>query len=201
MDVLVGSRHDDAYYPYNARRPPENGGGGVYTNDTVFSLERSGDCLFCRREEIMDIKKLTSDLHRDEGVVYEIYLDTADPPLKTAGCGHMIRQSEPEFKLEVGTKIPKERVDAWFGDDLDTVLREIKVLYVNFDQLKEPAQRGLANMLFNLGFRRLSKFKKLKKAVLAQDYKQMAIEARDSKWFRQVKGRAERICDQFESCA
>jgi len=149
----------------------------------------------------MDIAKLTSDLHRDEGVVYEIYLDTADPPLKTAGCGHMIRKSEPEYNMDVGTKITKERAEHWFADDLDTVLREIKVLYVNFDQLKEPAQIGLANMMFNLGFRRLSGFKNLKKAVLAQDYKQMSIEARDSKWFHQVKGRAERICKQFESCA
>lgn len=59
--------------------------------------------------------------------------------------------------------------------------------------LPEPAQRGLANMCFNLGWPRLSAFKKMLAALEAHDFDRAADEALDSKWARQVGERADRI--------
>ena len=47
--------------------------------------------------------------------------------------------------------------------------------------------------MFNLGYPRLSKFKGMKRGVDSQDWNQAADEMVDSRWYRQVGARAERL--------
>jgi len=51
-------------------------------------------------------------------------------------------------------------------------------------------QDALINMCFNLGLTRLLTFKRMIAALEAKDYTKAALEALDSKWAKQVKGRA-----------
>ena len=53
-------------------------------------------------------------------------------------------------------------------------------------------------MTFNMGMTRLQKFKKMHEALEAQNWKQAAIEGRDSKWYKQVTNRAERLMSALE---
>ena len=53
-------------------------------------------------------------------------------------------------------------------------------------------------MIFNMGMTRLSKFKNMHKALELQNWKQAAIEGRDSKWYTQVTNRAERLMSKLE---
>ena len=55
----------------------------------------------------MNIEQLREELKIDEGVKYEIYLDHLSLP--TCGVGHLIKETDPEYGLEVGTKIDEER--------------------------------------------------------------------------------------------
>tara|TARA_R110001632_G_scaffold124133_3_gene236870 strand:- start:3063 stop:3236 length:174 start_codon:yes stop_codon:yes gene_type:complete len=48
-------------------------------------------------------------------------------------------------------------------------------------------------MCFNLGGTRLSKFKNMLKACKEGDWKQMAVEMEDSRWFNQVGGRSREL--------
>jgi lysozyme len=73
------------------------------------------------------------------------------------------------------------------------VLNDCTILYDNFDELPEEVQRIIANMMFNMGRPRLSKFKGMKRGVDARDWNSAADEMVDSAWYRQVTKRADRL--------
>jgi len=52
-------------------------------------------------------------------------------------------------------------------------------------------------MMFNMGRTRLSKFKKLKLAVDDEDWMEASIQMEDSRWYKQVPNRAERLCKRM----
>jgi lysozyme len=143
----------------------------------------------------MNIDKLREELKEDEGCKYEIYLDHLGLP--THGIGHLITEWDEEYEKKVGTEVSEERVNECFAKDVETVLEDCKVLYSNFDELPEEVQLILANMMFNMGRTRLSKFKKLKLAVDDEDWMEASIQMEDSKWYKQVPNRAERLCKRM----
>jgi lysozyme len=143
----------------------------------------------------MDIDKLREELKIDEGVKYEIYLDHLSLP--TCGVGHLIKDTDPESGLPVGTKIEEERVNELFDQDIQVTIQECKYLYNDFDDLPEEAQRIIANMMFNLGRPRLSRFLKMKQHVDNRDFVSASEEMKNSKWYRQVTNRAQRLCDRM----
>ena len=151
----------------------------------------------------MDIEKLKEEIKADEGVKladngnHLIYLDHLGYP--TVGVGHLIQETDPEFGLEVGTEIEEERVNELFEQDLNTTIDECLLLYDDFYVLPEEAQLIIANMMFNLGRPRLSRFHKMKKAVDNRDWQEASNQMKDSKWYRQVTNRAERLCKRMES--
>ena len=145
----------------------------------------------------MDLDKLKEEIKTDEGVIYEVYLDHLG--YKTCGVGHLCRATDPENKLEVGDPVSVERVDVLFAEDLETTIDECKLLYNNFDDLPEEVQRIIANMLFNMGRPRLSRFHKMKKAVDNGDWIEASVQMKDSLWARQVPNRADRLVKRMEA--
>lgn len=139
----------------------------------------------------MDINKLREEIEYDEGSVGKIYLDHLGLP--TFGIGHLVLESDPEYKWEVGTLITKVRVDEAFDQDVKSVLNDCTILYADFDELPEETQRIIANMMFNMGRPRLSKFKGMKRGVDARDWNAAADEMVDSTWYKQVTKRADRL--------
>ena len=143
----------------------------------------------------MDIERLKEEIKADEGYKNEIYLDHLGLP--TLGVGHLIRETDPEFGLEVGTKIDDERVNELFEEDINTTIQECTYLYDDFYVLPEEAQMIICNMMFNLGRPRLSRFLKMKKHIDNRDFKSASLEMKNSKWYRQVTNRAERLCKRM----
>jgi lysozyme len=147
----------------------------------------------------MNIEQLREQLEIDEGVKYEIYLDHLGYP--TFGIGHLVLESDPEHGCEVGTPVSEDRVIEAFEQDVQTVLSDCSKLYSNFDDLPEEAQQVIANMMFNLGYPRLSKFKGMKAGVDAEDWNEAADQMVDSAWYRQVTNRAQRLVDRMRALA
>ena len=139
----------------------------------------------------MDLEKLREQLEIDEGVKYEIYKDHLGYP--TFGVGHLVLESDSEWGEEDGTPVSESRVIEAFESDCASVLRDCSILYEDFDDLPEEAQQVIANMMFNMGRPRLSKFKGMKRGVDARDWNAAADEMVDSSWYRQVTNRAERL--------
>ena len=147
----------------------------------------------------MNIEKLREELKVDEGVKYEIYLDHLGLP--TCGIGHLIREGDEEHGKPVGTVVEQDRVQNLFALDMAVTIDECKVLYPDFDDLPEECQHIVANMMFNMGRPRLSKFKGMKAGVDARDWNKAADEMVDSRWYTQVPNRARRLVDRMRALA
>ena len=146
----------------------------------------------------MNRQSVYEQLKIDEGVVYEIYNDHLGYP--TFGVGHLITKSDPEHGCPEGTPVSEERVEAVFEEDLNVTLRECGVLYgFRWSSFPNEVKEILVNMMFNLGRPRLSKFKKMNGHLEMGDWKNAAIEGRDSRWYRQVGNRAERLMTRLEN--
>ena len=147
----------------------------------------------------MNIEQLRKELEVDEGVKYEIYNDHLGYP--TFGIGHLVRDTDPENGEPVGTPVSEDRVIEAFNKDVETVLNDCTILYGDFSDLPEEAHLIIANMMFNLGRPRLSKFKGMKSGVDSRDWNKAADEMVDSAWYRQVPNRAERLVERMRALA
>ena len=147
----------------------------------------------------MNIEQLRKELEVDEGVKYEIYNDHLG--YLTFGIGHLVRDNDPESGEPVGTPVSEDRVIEAFNQDVETVLSDCNILYDDFGDLPEEAQLIIANMMFNLGRPRLSKFKGMKAGVDSRDWKKAADEMVDSAWYRQVPNRAGRLVTRMKALA
>jgi lysozyme len=67
-----------------------------------------------------------------------------------------------------------------------------------FPQLLPVRQAVLIDMLYNLGLPKLSKFKKMLKALREADYDNAAAEMLDSKWRRDVGRRSFRLAEMMQ---
>ena len=145
----------------------------------------------------MNLELLQEQLAIDEGVKFEIYLDHLDLP--TCGIGHLVLESDLEYGEPVGTPVTEERVTELFQQDCAIVLEDCQILYPDFDELPEEVQQIIANMMFNMGRPRLSKFKGMKRGVDARDWNAAADEMVDSGWYRQVTNRADRLVNRMRA--
>src|SRR6056300_1559202 len=139
----------------------------------------------------MNIEKLREEIAYDEGSVNKIYLDHLGLP--TFGIGHLVIDSDPEYGQEVGTPVSEDRVAEAFDKDVEIVIDDCEKLYPDFDELPEECKLIIANMMFNMGRPRLSKFKGMKRGVDNRDWNAAADEMVDSNWYRQVTKRADRL--------
>ena len=147
----------------------------------------------------MNIEQLREQLEVDEGCIYEIYNDHLG--YATFGIGHLVTESDPEQGQSLGTAVSPDRVAEAFESDIQSVLRDCNILYSDFHNLPEEAQQVIANMMFNLGRPRLSKFAGMKRGVDARDWNQAADEMVDSNWYRQVTNRADRLVERIRALA
>ena len=145
----------------------------------------------------MNIQQLREQLEIDEGVKYVIYLDHLGLP--TFGIGHLVTKTDPESGQAVGTSISKERVAECFDMDVQSVINDCNKLYKDFEDLPEEVQQIIANMMFNMGYTRLSKFKGMKRGVDSLNWNQAADEMVDSRWYRQVTNRANRLVERMRA--
>jgi|TARA_R100000030_G_scaffold67700_1_gene51654 lysozyme len=144
---------------------------------------------------MMDRARLLEELMLDEGVIHEIYNDHLGYP--TFGVGHLITEKDEEHGKPLGTPVSEERVTECLNADVDIVCAELDKNMEWWRELNDTRQRVMANMCFNLGYPRLSKFKKFLAAVQEEDWETAAVEMMDSKWATQVGDRAVRLREKM----
>ena len=143
----------------------------------------------------MNIDILRKEIEADEGCKYETY-HCREGHL-TGGIGHLITEWDEEiYAGPVGTSISEEQVQEWFEKDVQTAIKDCQDIFNDFDSLPEDIQHVLINMSFQLGKPRLSKFKRMIAAVHDEDYREMALQMEDSRWFKQTTNRAQRLIDR-----
>mgnify|MGYP001601661187 CR=1 FL=1 len=136
---------------------------------------------------VMDTEKLYADLRLDEGLKLKPYIDSVGKT--TIGIGRNLTDNG----------ISEQEATNMFYNDISRTSAELDDRIPWWSKMPEPAQRGLANMAFNLGWPRLSQFRMMLAALESSDWIAAAAEALDSTWAKQVGERATRIAELFRS--
>ena len=136
-------------------------------------------------------------IKRHEGFRRGVYLDTRGN--HTAGWGHLLTSRDPHHESEQWRNM--DYLDALFEEDYHAALAAVSSLSTTYQALDLRAQYVLMDMAFNLGHYRLSRFKKMWKAIDNFDYATAADEMLDSKWRKQVKNRAVELAEMMRSCS
>jgi lysozyme len=133
-------------------------------------------------------EKLLEMLKRHEGVKSHVYLCSAG--YETIGVGRNISKS--------GMGLSGDEVDYLLENDIVRVIKELSSEYPWFKDLDDVRKDAMIDISFNLGATRLRGFKRALAAMEVADYKMAAKEFLDSKWSRDVKGRATELCYMIE---
>ena len=131
------------------------------------------------------ITMLTELIAKHEGKKLEMYMDTVGVP--TIGYGHNLQ-----------TPISERAALQILEDDVKVAVAELDDNMMWWRDLPEEAQIVLASMVFNLGFPRFSRFKKMIAALENRDYAEASVQMKDSKWFYQVKSRGVELCNMMK---
>jgi len=83
-------------------------------------------------------------------------------------------------------------------NDIVNAEAELRRSFTWFDRLSPLRQQVLINMAFNIGLPRLKGFRNMLAALERNDYNRAAAEMLDSRWARQVKGRATELANWMQ---
>ena len=147
---------------------------------------------------MMNLNKLQQQIMFEEGVKYEIYNDHLG--YKTFGVGHLVRATDPENEMAVGTKVSKMRVAECFEADLYVAINDMEK-FTEGMEIDDNIKECVTEMVFQLGLPRFNKFKKFKQALLDGDIKTAQAEMKDSLWYRQTTNRADRLIEKLGKSA
>ncbi len=110
----------------------------------------------------------------------------------TLGIG---RNIDPEN----GIGLSDEEVNYLLENDIERVIKELATEYTWFNDLDEVRKDAMIDIAFNLGATRLRLFKRALAAMEEGNYSEAATEFLDSKWAKQVGGRALELTDLISS--
>lgn len=78
-------------------------------------------------------------------------------------------------------------------------LKEAYIVFPEFISYPPGKQEVIINMLYNLGLKKFSGFKKMIKAIKERNWKEAAKEMINSKWCKQVVNRCHELSEKMEN--
>ena len=135
------------------------------------------------------MSKLVAQLKRHEGVKSHAYKCTAN--MITVGVGRNIDENG-------GIGLSDDEINYLLENDIRRCKQELIALSW-FTDLDSVRQDALVNLCFNLGLTRLMGFKNAMAAMAEGDYERAADEFYDSRWAKQVKSRADEVCEMIRT--
>jgi lysozyme len=133
------------------------------------------------------VSELTDLIAEHEGKSLTMYTDTVGVP--TIGYGHNLQ-----------TPISEHAAKVILADDVKVAIDELDDRMDWWRDLPDPAQLVLASMVFNLGWPRFSRFKKLIAALEDRDFNEAAAQMEDSLWYQQIKTRGPALKQLMLDC-
>ncbi|MCY1397751.1 hypothetical protein D9M71_127670 [compost metagenome] len=129
----------------------------------------------------MNCERLKKQLEQDELRSRKIYVDMVGKV--SGGIGRNL--TDRGFS--------DDEIDLMYANDIKIAENDARALVPGFDRLDDVRKEVIVNLSFNMGYSRLSGFKKFLAAINSSDFDKAADELKDSKWYGQVKGRGERL--------
>lgn len=162
-----------------------------------------------KNRDNINYTKLYEMIARHEGVKNEAYFDTKG--ILTIGAGFNLKRADAKEKItSLGLdyhnvcnkkqRLSNEQIYRLMKKDVETAISDAKN-YVgkSWDSLNPKAQEVLIDMSYNLGSPRLSKFKKLRAALINRNYQEAAKEMKNSKWYSDVGNRSRELISIMNS--
>ena len=155
-----------------------------------------------RREHFIE------ELIKHEGLKLQVYKDTLG--IDTIGIGRNLEDrgitKQELYQLDIPSidhvyEYGITEADAVYlaTNDVQIVEEELVRAHPCVDRLDSVRQLILIDMAFNMGVPRLCKFKNMWAAVHNEDYPTAAKEMLDSRWAKQVKGRATKLANAMHN--
>ena len=141
-------------------------------------------------------EQLIADLKVAEGYREEAYLCSEG----TATLGYGATMTLHDEPVKLGDTTDKAGALKMLYRDMEDAIKDVERAFPWAKDLPEPAQRALSEMCFNIGLPRLMGFKRMLNALKYEQYQSAHDEALDSRWSKQVHGRADRIAREFLQC-
>ena len=135
----------------------------------------------------INMKEMVKQLELHEGLRLKPYYDTVDK--LTIGIGRNLED----------TGISKAEASFMLQNDLIRIIAELDEQMPWWRELTENRRRILVDMAFNLGTFGLSQFRDMLAATKVGDFDAASKEMLDSKWAKQVGGRAERLAEAMKT--
>lgn len=112
----------------------------------------------------------------------------------------------PAGKLTIGygrnledVGIAEEEAEMLFFNDYERARGNLRALLVSYGIKEDDVNRdvfyALTDMMFNMGYSRMSQFKKLFSELKKGSYEGVAREMKDSKWYTQVGNRSKKLVE------
>lgn len=168
------------------------------------------------------IMTLAEQLEHDEARRHVPYQDNNPSKLWTVGIGRMIdvrnngglsgdeiqrllqnpaRKTYPESERYAYQQCPNfwnvplsdDEIDYLLQNDINHSRRDCRALFINFTTIQPEKQDALTNMMFNLGYSTFSLFHHTIDDVDARNWPKVCDDLKNSKWYKQVGHRADRI--------
>jgi len=131
-------------------------------------------------DDMIDMGKMVIELKRDEGFRDLVYECSAG---KLTICyGHNVEDNP----------IPESIATDLLQHDIMTCVGQCQK-WPWFLDLSETRQRAIVNMVFNIGFKGVSRFRRMIAAIEQKDFNLAAFEMMNSHWYNQVGARANTV--------
>jgi len=137
----------------------------------------------------MNLARLYAQLEGDEGRRKKVYRCTAGK--LTIGVGRNLEDRG----------LRDDEIDLMLKNDVAESIGECRRLFRMFDSLSAVRQEVLVNMMLNLGFSRLSGFKRMHAALEEGNWAEASRQMLDSKWATDVGKRADRLAKAMRTGA
>ena len=132
-------------------------------------------------------KRLTKSIKSHEGYSDSVYIDILGNP--TIGFGHLVKKGD-SFKKN--KKYPKEYLDQIFEKDLSIAIKHHNKIFSKYN-LPKKINEVLIEMIFQLGVKKILKFKKMIRALAKTNFNIASKEMISSKWCTQTPKRVKKL--------
>lgn len=155
-----------------------------------------------------NISHFLDKLIEHEGMVCQVYQDSLG--IDTIGIGRNLRDRGiskeeleymdiPHIDLVYRDGITEADARYLAMNDIKIVEQELVAVHPCVENLDAVRQLILMDMAFNMGVPRLCKFKKMWYAIHELNFDAASLEMLDSRWAKQVKGRATKLSEAMRT--
>ena len=165
-------------------------------------MNKNGKYVPSRGEDKKFNQELYDQLSLHEGKKPYAYFDTEMN--STIGIGFNLEDKDNQRIIrEMGhdvqslvsnkTSLTEDEINGLYSHSIKKAYNDADKWLPNFKEQPREVRKALTDMAFNLGSSKLNGFVNTKQAFIDGDYVKAADEMLDSKWSKQVKGRAKRL--------